>query len=73
MADSKHVDLEIKQATQDILLEKTKTDMKKTQFISELRAGLGDELKKNPSKVKIIKKTRFQKFVIGLKKIFTKF
>jgi len=48
-------------------------DLKKNQLISELKRGLGDEIKKNPSKFKIIKKTRKEKFILWLKKIFTKF
>lgn len=71
--EKNNVTLEIKQATQEIELEKTKTQLKKSQLISELKSGLGDEIKKNPNKVKIIKKTRYQKFVLALKKIFTKF
>lgn len=48
-------------------------DLKKNQLISELKRGLGEEIKKNPSKFKIIKKTRKEKFISWLKKIFTKF
>lgn len=64
---------EIEQRDKDALLEKYKTALKKTQFLNEIKNGLGEELKKNPSGVKIIKKTWFQKFMLNLKKIFTKF
>jgi hypothetical protein len=71
--NEKMVNREIKQAENEILLEKYKTALKKTQLINELKSGLGNEIKKNPGKAKIIKKTWYQKFLIGLKKIFTKF
>jgi hypothetical protein len=71
--NEKMVNREIKQAESEILLEKYKTALKKTQLINELKSGLGNEIKKNPGKAKIIKKTWYQKFLIGLKKIFTKF
>jgi hypothetical protein len=48
-------------------------DLKKNQLISELKLGLGEQIKKNPSKFKIIKKTRKERFILWLKKIFTKF
>jgi len=56
-----------------ILLDKYTTAQHKVKFINELKTGLGEELKKNPSKANFIKKTRFERFVIILKKIFTKF
>ena len=67
------IDKELAQAEKEILLEKYKTALKKTQLINEIKGGLGDEIKKNPSKAKFIKKTWFQKFVAAIKKIFTKF
>lgn len=64
---------ESSQAEKDMLVEKYKTALKKNQFINELKTGLGQEIKKNPSKVKIIKKTFGECFMLSLKKIFTKF
>lgn len=71
--NDKMLNREVKQAENEILLEKYKTALKKTQFINEIKSGLGKEIKSNPNKVKIIKKTWYQKLLIGLKKIFTKF
>jgi hypothetical protein len=71
--NEKMVNREIKQAENEILLEKYKTALKKTQLINELKSGLGNEIKKNPGKAKIIKKPWYKKILAGLKKIFTKF
>jgi len=54
-------------------LEMTKTLMRKHQFITQVKSGLGDEIKANPNKVIFIKKpfkVRFKEFFINL---FTKF
>ena len=64
---------ELAQAEKDVLLEKYKTALKKSQLINDIKGGLGAEIKKNPNKVKIIKKTWFQKLMENLKKIFTTF
>jgi len=60
-------------AEKEVLMEKYKTALKKTQFVNELKTGLGAEIKKNPGKAKIIKKTWGQKLMLGLGKLFTKF
>lgn len=52
---------------------KYSTDLKKKSFINELKSGLGEKVKENPNKVKIIEKTWREKFLIKLKNIFTKF
>lgn len=57
----------------EILVEKYKTALKKNQFLNELKNGLGAEIRKNPGRVRIIKKPWYVKFMITLKKIFTKF
>lgn len=49
------------------------TETSKNQFIKELKSGLGSEIKQKGGRVTIIKKTRYEKFVIWLRKIFTKF
>jgi len=67
------INREIKQVEREILLEKYATAMKKNQFINELNNGLGEQMKINPGKAKIIKKTWTQRLSAWLKKIFTKF
>ena len=59
-------------AKEKVLMGQSNVRQKKV-LINELKAGLGEEIKKNPNKAKIIEKTRTQKFVLWLKKIFTKF
>lgn len=70
---SKMLSREQELAEKEVLMEKYKTALKKTQFVNELKTGLGAEIKKNPGKAKIIKKTWGQKLMISLGKIFTKF
>jgi hypothetical protein len=67
------ISLEIKAAEREMFLDMNKTARDKTNLINELKSGLGDTIKKNPSQVKIIKKTWYQKIMISLKKVFTKF
>lgn len=50
-----------------------KLNSSKMKLITDLKNGLGDEIKKNPRKVKVVKKTFYQKFVTFIKNIFTKF
>lgn len=64
---------EIKALEREILMDKYKTARGKAQFINDLKMGLGEEIKSNPGRVKIIKKTRLQKIALFLKKMFTKF
>jgi hypothetical protein len=71
--NDKMISRESTQAEKDMLVEKYKTALKKNQYINELKTGLGQEIKKNPGKVKIIKKTWGERFMLALKKIFTKF
>jgi len=71
--NDKVINREAKQAEREILVEKYKTALKKNQFINELKTGLGEEIKKNPGKAKLIKKTWGERFMLGLKKIFTRF
>lgn len=73
MAKKSVVELELDlSAKQKILMGQSNVRQKKV-LINELKTGLGEEMKKNPGKAKIIKKTISQKFTIWLKKIFTKF
>jgi len=64
---------EIESIEKKILADKYITAMKKVRFIDEIKNGLGDEIKVNGGSVKIIKKTKYERFIIWLKKIFTKF
>ncbi len=64
---------EVEKAEKQALLEKHKTAMKKVQLINEIHSGLGEEIKKNAGKIKVIKKPWYYKFNTFLKKIFTKF
>jgi hypothetical protein len=70
---SRMIDRETKLVEKEVLVEKYKTALKKQQFINEIKSGLGVEIKQNPSKVTIIKKSWSERFMLGLKKIFTKF
>jgi len=64
---------ELESTERAIELEKYKTALKKTQFIGELKNGLGDEIKVAPSAIRFIKKTWSQKLKIFFSKLFTKF
>lgn len=70
--DNKIISREQSLADKDVLVEKYKTALKKTQFINEVKNGLGDEIKKNP-KPKVIKKSFTSKIISAIKKVFTKF
>lgn len=64
---------EIKFEKQLILKDKAQTAVSKVQYINEIRSGLGAEIKKNPNKINIIQKTRFQKFKSWLSGFFKRF
>lgn len=49
------------------------TDTGKVEFIKEIKSGLGTQIKQKGGRVTVIKKTRYQKFMSWLTKIFTKF
>ena len=52
-----------------ISFEKEKTQLKKEQFIKQMRSGLGDHLKHNGHKVKKIKKSFWRKALDKISKI----
>lgn len=56
--------------TSDMEAEKMKTELKKEQFIRQIKSGLGDHIKHNGGKVKRIEKSRFRKFWEKLLDIF---
>ena len=70
---SKELNREVNRYEKEILVEKYKTALKKTQYINEIKTGLGNEIKKNPSQVKIIKKSLGQKIKLFFLSLFTKF
>lgn len=57
----------------DIKAVRQNVELKKHKFISELKSGLGTEVKENPNKVIVIKKTISQRVKEFFKNIFTKF
>jgi len=65
----KEVEIELR----EIIKDKKTTELNKSKFITELKNGLGEEIKNNPGKLTFVKKTKFQKFVAWLKKFFVKF
>lgn len=65
--------LGIKLEKENMVKETITTAVSKVSFIKELKQGLGAEIKAKGGKVTVIKKTRYQKFMVWLKKIFTKF
>ena len=48
-------------------------NLKKTQFINELKNGLGEEIKEQGGKIVLIKRPWYYKLKTFFKKIFTKF
>lgn len=65
--------IELEQTQKEKVLMAQNNDKRKRELITEIKTGLGEEIKKNPGRAKIIKKTRYEKFMIWLRKIFTKF
>jgi len=53
-----------------MFLDKEKTQLKKEQFIKEIRSGLGEHIKKSGNKIKKIKKSWWRGFIDKLIKMF---
>jgi len=51
---------------------KEQTNLKKEEFIREVKSGLIDDIKQNRG-VRVIPKTRYQRFVESIKTFFLKF
>jgi hypothetical protein len=51
---------------------KEQTNLKKEQFIKEVKSGLIDDIKENKG-VRVIPKTRYQRFIESIRKLFLKF
>jgi|688.fasta_scaffold902870_1 hypothetical protein len=64
---------EVKFELKELVKETKATESSKIEFIKDLKAGLGSEIKQKGGRVTIIKKTRYEKFIIWFKKIFTTF
>tara|TARA_R100000084_G_C4534980_1_gene92942 strand:- start:227 stop:418 length:192 start_codon:yes stop_codon:yes gene_type:complete len=61
---------EIKREENLIALDKEKTQLKKEQFINEIRNGLGDHIKKNGNKVTKIKVSWWVRLKRKITKLF---
>lgn len=57
----------------DIRATRENTELKKKQFINELKSGLGEKIKQNPNQVKVIKKSLGERIKLFIRNIFTKF
>jgi hypothetical protein len=51
---------------------KEQTNLKKEEFIREVKSGLIDDIKENKG-VRVIPKTRYQRFVESVRRFFLKF
>jgi hypothetical protein len=67
------LDRELEASIKDVISQKYVTKLKKDKFISEIKTGLGNDIKKNPRGVKIIKKTFFDRVKGFLRNLFTRF
>ena len=61
---------EFKKISADIGAERIRTELKKEQFIKQIKSGLGDHIKITGGKVKKIEKSRLRKFWEKLIKVF---
>ena len=61
---------EIKKEQNLIALDKEKTQLKKEQFIREIRNGLGEQIKQNGNKVTKIKVSWWKRTLNRLSKLF---
>lgn len=66
-----NIDIEITNAMKNKRALEYKTKLDKIKFISEIKNGLGDTIKKDPLRVKFIKPSWFVRVFITLKKIIT--
>lgn len=68
--NDKMINREIRQIENEIMGDKFMTEIRKKKFIGDLKNGLGEEIKKNPNKVKVIKNPWYKKVSNFFKKIF---
>jgi hypothetical protein len=71
--NDKMINREINMIENEMVADKYITDIKKKNFINEIKTSLGSEIKKNPNKVKVIRKSKKERFFDFIKSIFTKF
>jgi len=67
------ISIELKEALDENKLLIENNEKIKKQFITQLKNSLGNEIKKNPNKPKIIEKSKLENFKIWVRKIFNKF
>ena len=60
----------VRKITSDMEADRLKTELKKEQFIRQIKSGLGEHIKHNGGKVKKVEKSRFRKFWEKLLDIF---
>ena len=51
-------------------LDRERTELKKKQFIKEIRGGLGEHIKRSGNKIKKIKKPLFKRWLDKIMKVF---
>ena len=75
MSDKKtsNFNKEVSKLEQEAMMDSHKTQTYKANFISEIKRGLGDEIKQNVNKPITINKKWYNGFITFIKKIFTKF
>jgi hypothetical protein len=71
--NDKMINREIQMIENEMVADKLITDIKKKNFINDIKTNLGTEIKKNPNKVKVITKSKKERFFDFIKSLFTKF
>ena len=61
---------EIKREENLMAFDREKTELKKEQFIKQIRNGLGDHIKKNGNKVTRIKRSRWERIWMKIKQMY---
>lgn len=67
------LDREIVSEEKGLLRDTYVTALNKVRFVNKIKNGLGEHIKNSPKKPLIIRKTKWEKFTIWLKKILTRF
>ena len=58
---------ELDRLEKESLSDKAKTKYYKNKFIEELKSGLGEEIKKNPNKVTVLKKSTSKRLMESIR------
>jgi len=58
---------ELDKLEKENLSDKAKTEYYKKKFIEELKLGLGEEIKKNPNKVTVLKKSTSKRLMESIR------